>query len=112
MHAPTSEETRVAAITTGLERFRRSLHAGERAASAYHFSEPRWETRFVARSAPKPAVTLRMADFGYSDHELHGREGDRDDLAMAGPIRLLSPEGAQALREICHELKTCAVHND
>jgi hypothetical protein len=112
MHTPTSEEPRVAAITTGLDRFRRSLHTGEHVASSYHFPEPRWETRFVASLAPEPAATLRMADFSYSDHELHGREGYRDDLAMAGPIRLLSPDGAQALREICHELKTCAVHND
>ncbi|MFF3276026.1 hypothetical protein ACFYWU_34585 [Streptomyces chrestomyceticus] len=110
---PTTEETRVATITTGLDRLRRSLHTGARIAAPYRAAtEPSWQSSYVAPAAERPPVTARMAAFGYGEGELHGRAGLADDLAMTGPVRLLTPDGASVLRGICWRLEASAVHND
>ncbi|MFJ6699393.1 hypothetical protein ACIQM4_25405 [Streptomyces sp. NPDC091272] len=95
-----------------MDRLKRSLHVPARTASPYRFTEPRWRSALVAHSGPAPAVTAAMSDFGYRTDELHGRANLPDDLAMTGPVQLLTPEGAGFLREIVHALKPCAVHND
>nr|WTB12042.1 hypothetical protein OG546_49630 [Streptomyces antimycoticus] len=112
MTAQASQETRVAAITMGLDRLKRSLNPDPRATGLGAVHEPRWDSSYVAHADPVPAITARMADFGYGADELHGRAGIRDDLAMAGPIQLLTSDGAQALRAICRGLKPYAPHND
>ncbi|GGV21704.1 hypothetical protein [Streptomyces spectabilis] len=111
MITTTPDTTRVAAITTGLDRLRRSLHTAEDGVPR-HLDEPPWEPGFVA-DLPRAGVgSLRMAEFDYTSAELHGRAGLTDDLAMAGPVELLTARGAQALRTICRDLKPWAVHND
>ncbi|MFC8709430.1 MULTISPECIES: hypothetical protein [unclassified Streptomyces] len=112
MTASASEETRVAAITTGLDRLKRSLRAGARTAADYRFRETEWSPGLVAQTETSPAITATMADFGYLPHECHGRPDVPDTLAMTGPVALLTPAGAQALRQIGHALKESAVHND
>ncbi|SBV06263.1 2OG-Fe(II) oxygenase superfamily protein [Streptomyces sp. MnatMP-M77] len=112
MTAPSHEETRVAAITTGLDRFKRSLRAGARTARPYRFREPVWAPALVAGEETSPSVTADMADFGYLPHECHGRPDIPDTLAMTGPVALLTPEGSQSLRQIGQALKGSAVHND
>ncbi|MFJ4682331.1 hypothetical protein [Streptomyces sp. NPDC088789] len=107
-----TDNARVAAITTGLDRLKRSLRVGGRTTAPYDHPEPRWETRFVQNLSGRRPTTTRLADFGYRDHELPGRPGLPDDLAMAGPVRLLTDDGARALRDICRALKPRAVRDD
>lgn len=104
-------EAPVAAITTGLDQLRRSLRTGPRLAAPYEGREPRWSPRYLA-SPQSPALVASMADFGYQADDMHGDAWHQDDLALAGPVRLLNEEGTQHLRAICKALKPCAVQND
>lgn len=104
-------ETPVAAITTGIDRLKRSLRTGPRLAAPYEGQEPQWSSRY-AEPQPSPELTALMADFGYQDSEIHGDAWRQDDLALAGPVRLPSDDGDRHLRAICERLKPCAVQND
>ncbi|MFF1570073.1 hypothetical protein ACFVY1_43000 [Streptomyces sp. NPDC058293] len=106
------DATRVAPITTGLDRLRRSLHTAENNTVGYRAHEPAWDRGFVEELSTEHQVSFRMEAFGYTPNELHGHASLCDDLAMAGPLQLLTREGAHALRGICRQLKSCAVHHD
>lgn len=105
-----TKEPKVAGITTGFDRVRRSLVPQRRLASTPPNRQPMWNSGFVAPLPEEPA--MRLADFGYAADELHGTPGKVDDVAMAGPMNLLTEEGNSALRDIAEALGPCAVRND
>ena len=70
--------------------------------------EPAWNPDFTT---PLPDVPcLRLRDFGYPSTA--GRRGTpTDDAAFAGPLRILSDEGAGILAGICERLERSSVGN-
>jgi hypothetical protein len=107
----TTEERQVSAISTGFDRVRRSLGTHQRMSAAYDGAEPPWDSSYVAKPPPD-LRQRRMDEFGYRTHELSPTSGRYDDVAMAGPLRLLTDDGIAALARICDRLDAAAVHND
>ncbi|WP_131739058.1 hypothetical protein [Actinomadura roseirufa] len=105
------QSTGVSAITFGADRVRRSLIPRPRTGADYVADEPSWRSGFVA-DLPADPPRRRMRDFGYRDHELHGTPSRPDEVAMAGPLRLLTDEGLAHLVRICANLAPVAVTND
>lgn len=104
-------DAQVSTITTGFDRLRRSLGPHQRQAATYRADEPRWTSDYVA-TAPTEVTRQRLADFDYREHEQAAISGGYDDVAMVGPIKLLTDEGIAALAQICASLGDAAVDND
>ncbi|WP_410646477.1 hypothetical protein [Amycolatopsis sp. cmx-4-54] len=107
----TTEHRRVNAITTGFDRVRRSLGPHQRMASDYDWKEPAWSSSYVA-PIPEDLNRSLMDEFGYRRHELSRLATGYDDIAMAGPFRLLTDKGTAILADICTRLDDAAVNND
>ncbi|WP_190131548.1 2OG-Fe(II) oxygenase [Streptomyces mashuensis] len=91
---------------TGLEQLRHALRGRPPRRVPPLPGEPRWCSGFVARDVRGPRVSLR--EFGYAGHELNRSHGVVDDTALAGPVRILTPQGLDHLAEVCDRLEPAA----
>ncbi|MEV4434892.1 hypothetical protein [Streptomyces sp. NPDC049585] len=91
---------------TGWDQVRHALRSRRPPRTAGLPGEPRWRSDFVVR--PQGAPRVRLQEFGYAPHELGRGPGGPDDVALAGPVRLLTPEGLDRLGEVCDLLEPYA----
>lgn len=66
-----------------------------------------WDSSFVANAPIPPA--MKLDQFGYRPDEIFYRNGVLDDTAVVTPVRLLTPEGARTLAQVCRDLEPYAL---
>lgn len=102
--------TAVPPITMGVDRVRRSLKARPRPHALPTSSEPSWSPSLLADVACPE--TKRVTDFGYRPEEFASVGAIRDDVALAGPFKLLTASGIDALVKVSEAARGRAVVND